>query len=72
MLRIEIHNDGTGDAFTANYTYRVMVNARVIASGKIKGHKRGEGWLELARKVNADAARQQWREAARVLNELET
>lgn len=71
MLRIEILNDGTGDFGTGNYTYRVFVNTRVIASGEVKNHKRGEGWLELVRKVHADAERRKWDGVARDLLMIE-
>lgn len=47
MLIIKIHNDGTGDVETGNYTYQVLVNNTLIDSGKFTGHIRSAGWRNL-------------------------
>ena len=48
MLSIHIHNVTEGDDFTvSDYHYRVLVNTDQIASGKILGHRRTDGWQEL-------------------------
>jgi len=51
MLTINIRNDGTGTGDAANYTYVVMVNREVIASGEVKDHQRLAGWRALVRQV---------------------
>lgn len=54
MLTLQILNDTTGDNDTANYTYRVMVNTREVASGRVRGHRRADGWWKLIRLVVED------------------
>lgn len=54
MLTLQILNDTTGDNDTANYTYRVMVNTREVASGRVKGHRRADDWWKLVRLVIED------------------
>ncbi len=51
MLQIKIHNDSTGDVETGYYNYDVFINQTVIASGRIEGHKRREGWTSLVQKL---------------------
>jgi hypothetical protein len=49
MLLIEVQNNGTHVKRPAmgNYTYRVLVNGQVIASGEVVNHDRSEGWRKL-------------------------
>lgn len=47
MLRILIHNDGTGTNENANYDWVVDVNGIEIAKGRVLGHNRGSGWQVL-------------------------
>jgi hypothetical protein len=35
----------------ANYKYIVMVNAEKIAEGKIKKHRRSDGWIPLVKRI---------------------
>jgi translation initiation factor IF-1 len=51
MLAIIIQNDGTGTKKTGNYNYSVQVNDKVIAKGRIKGHKRIDRWMELVQAI---------------------
>jgi hypothetical protein len=50
MLALYLRNIRTIDD-TADYEYVVMVNAQKIAEGSIKGHKRGDGWQPLVRRI---------------------
>ena len=50
MLSIYIQNTKTIDDI-ADYEYVVMVNAQKIAEGSIEGHKRGDGWQPLVRRI---------------------
>lgn len=49
MLRILIHNDRTGTDTSANYDWTVDVNGQVIAKGRVEGHNRWKGWVDLLR-----------------------
>jgi hypothetical protein len=51
MLSIHIHNDGTGVNGNANYDYKVFINDEVIASGRVEGHRRSDGWANLLYRV---------------------
>ena len=50
MLIIYIHNIKTKDDI-ADYEYHVMVNTGNIAKGKIKKHKRSDGWAKLVKRI---------------------
>ena len=50
-LIVYIQNDGTGSGDAANYDYQVRVGRELIASGRVEGHDREEGWRELVRRV---------------------
>lgn len=61
MLLVTLHNDGTGDENIANYDCKVLVTIsptklQTIALGRVEGHKRGDGWRALLRKL-ADEGR---------------
>lgn len=45
------HNDGTGTEEDANYEVQVLVNRRLIATSRIEGHNRGDGWVTLVEKL---------------------
>ena len=47
MLKIEITNDETGTDRSANYTYVVRANDKVLEVGTIRGHDRSDGWRYL-------------------------
>ena len=55
-LILVFHNDGTGHESAANYNVRVMIgggtvaNSRTIATGRVSGHSRPEGWEVLVRR----------------------
>lgn len=51
MLIVHVHNEGTRPDNTADYTYKVYVNQKKIASGEVRGHQRSDGWQELLRMV---------------------
>jgi hypothetical protein len=73
MLTVEIINDGTGTNTEGNYDYRVLVNGKTIAEGRVEGHARIGGWAELLKKVSADGEHrrtlQMYAELARVIQE---
>jgi hypothetical protein len=50
MLTIYIRNIKTVKDIS-DYEYLVMVNAEKIAEGKIKGHKRADGWKPLVKRI---------------------
>lgn len=47
MLVIKFVNDGTGDELEGNYDYKVQINNRTIAEGRIESHNRLTGWQGL-------------------------
>ena len=50
MLTITLVNEGkTGDGY--EYRYDVRVNYKTIASGKVTGHDRADGWEALVQLV---------------------
>ena len=52
MLTVYIVRDATyQDDKAARYGYIVQENYNTIASGRIKGHNRADGWRELVRRV---------------------
>jgi hypothetical protein len=50
MLSIYVRNIKTVKDI-ADYEYLVMVNAKLIAEGKIKGHNRKDGWKPLVKRI---------------------
>jgi hypothetical protein len=50
MLALYIRNVRTKNDI-ADYEYLVMVNAELIAEGKIKGHNRADGWKPLVKRI---------------------
>ena len=50
-LIIVFHNDSTGTDEAANYNVTVYVNQRVIATERIAGHDRAEGWRALVARL---------------------
>jgi len=50
MLSLYIRNTKTVKGI-ADYEYIVMVNAEKIAEGKIKKHKRSDGWKPLVKRI---------------------
>ena len=44
MLYVLFHNDSTGTDTIGNYEWSVYINSVMLASGKLKGHKRMSGW----------------------------
>lgn len=51
MLIVHVHNEGTRPDNTADYTYKVYVNQKEIASGTVSNHDRSCGWRNLLRMV---------------------
>ena len=47
MLVITFQNDGTGTKKLGNYDWKVAVNGKLIASGRLKGYNRRMGWQGL-------------------------
>jgi hypothetical protein len=50
MLTIYLQNIKTVNDI-ADYKYIVMVNAEKIAEGKVKKHKRSDGWVPLVKRI---------------------
>ena len=50
MLSIYIRNISQLKPIS-NYDYVVMINATLIASGKVKKHKRADGWAALVKRI---------------------
>ena len=50
MLELYIRNTGDKKGIS-NYEYIVMINAEKIAEGKIKKHKRVDGWAKLVKRI---------------------
>ena len=52
-LILVFHNDGTGGQEDANYDVQVLIGdgttngSRAIAAGRVEGHDRATGWVEL-------------------------
>ena len=46
MLTIRFVNDGTGNERIGNYGVTVLANYRVVWTGRVEGHERGD-WLAL-------------------------
>ena len=56
MLVVKIHNDGTGTEDSSNYDCEVLVTVnptrlKEIAFKHITGHKRGDGWRVLLKRL---------------------
>lgn len=51
MIIITVLNDATGTKEKGNYNYCVYSDQTLIASGRIEGHKRQEGWLALTEQM---------------------
>ena len=56
MLLVTVHNDGTGTEDSANYDVKVLVTVtpkqlKVIGLARVEGHRRGDGWKALLRRV---------------------
>jgi hypothetical protein len=51
MLRILIHNDLSGTEESANYDVDVLVNAKLIATHRVEGHNRKDGWVKLLKQL---------------------
>lgn len=51
MLTLYIQNVKTTADDIADYRYVVMVNAEKIAEGKIRGHRRADGWGVLVKRI---------------------
>lgn len=47
MLAIIFVNDGTGDEIVGHYRWKVMVNSKVLAEGRLCDHNRLSGWQGL-------------------------
>ena len=55
-LIVVIHNDATGDDEHSNYDVSVRVTItptrlKTIWSGRVEGHRRGDGWPALLRQL---------------------
>lgn len=61
MLRIEIVNDGkhVDRPARGSYYYKVFVNSTLIADGYIPDFDRSLGWIELNRRVLAEAEKRE-------------
>lgn len=55
MLLLLIHNDGTGKDGLANYDIEVRINAVIISTLRVEGHKRSDGWVKLVKKIVKEA-----------------
>lgn len=51
MLIITFHNISPDGEQICDYDYQVRVNNDVIADGRIEGHERDNGWVELVRRL---------------------
>jgi hypothetical protein len=49
MLILTFHNDSTGVTIQGNYNVKVYVNEKVIYEGRVEGHDRRKGWVNLVR-----------------------
>ncbi len=53
MLTVYIRNISKLKSIS-DYEYLVMVNSEIIAEGKIKKHKRSDGWAKLVRRIGEE------------------
>ena len=54
MLTVTFHNDGTGNEDIGNYDVTVAVNDTIIWTGRVEGHYRPYGWVELVDRLAFD------------------
>ena len=59
MLTVSFHNDGTGNEGIGNYDVTVAVNDEIIWTGRVEGHHRGYGWVELLDNLVGDIVAKQ-------------
>jgi len=57
MLIINVTNDDTGNELIGNYDYKVLINKKVIAKGRIEGYERKSHWFTLIRQLLYNAYR---------------
>jgi len=70
MLRIQLHNNGTSDTpTTGNYNYEVLVNQRLIGTGQILNHRRGD-WRDLIIQWGEQLEKEKMEEIAKNIAEL--
>jgi len=55
MLIVTFVNDGTGTKETGNYDWKVHVNRRLIAKGRIENYQRINGWQGLVKTLVREA-----------------
>lgn len=55
MLTLYVRNIKTDKDDMADYTAIVMVNSQVIATAKIRGHYRPDGWRALIQRIISEA-----------------
>lgn len=53
MLTVYIRNISKLKSIS-DYEYLVMVNSEIIAEGKIKKHKRSDGWAKLVKRIGEE------------------
>lgn len=63
MLTVTFHNDGTGNADIGNYDVTVAVNDEIIWTGRVEGHYRPYGWLELVDRMVSDVTAERMEQA---------
>jgi len=52
MLRVHAVNlTGLDDSVPCDYEVEVFINSISIWQGKVEGHMRGDGWINLLRKI---------------------
>jgi len=56
-LYVDIINDGTGNNQIANYDYKILINDKIIESGRIEHYYRAKGAVQLVKEVALDADR---------------
>jgi len=63
MLTVTFHNDGTGDEDIGNYDVTVAVNDEIIWTGRVEGHYRPWGWVDLLDRLVVEATEDKWEKA---------
>ena len=56
-LYVDIINDGTGNDQIANYDYKILINDKIIESGRIEHYYRAKSAVQLVKEVALDADR---------------
>ena len=56
-LYVDIINDGTGNNQIANYDYKILINDKIIESGRIEHYYRAKSAVQLVKEVALDADR---------------